>query len=409
MPGTKTAYDYIVVGCGGIGSAALYWLSRLPGAEILGLEQFQLGHERGASQDHSRIIRFSYHDPAYVALAAGSYAAWREIEEESGVRVVLKTGGLDLEQQGTIGAMDLAHCAAALDQFGVAYERLDASEIRARWPQFQIADDVHGLFQIDGGLVDPGKANAVHQRLACAHGVTIFEDTPVRAIQPVGEYLRVVTDQGNYTARGVVVAADAWTNQVLGSLGIQWPLTTTLEQVTYFATPQLRDFAPERFPVWIWRAAESYYGFPVYGEVATKAGQDVGGEAIAIDERTFEPNPAAAARLRRFLDATIPTFLGPELYTKTCLYTMPPDRDFILDRLPEQPNVVVAVGAGHAYKFAGLLGQILSELVAAGATEYPIQAFGIDRPALTDPGFVPIFRNEAVLARDSDARVSETR
>jgi sarcosine oxidase len=88
---------------------------------------------------------------------------------------------------------------------------------------------------------------------------------------------------------------------------------------------------------------------------------------------------------------------------------MPPDRDFILDRLPEQPNVVVAVGAGHAYKFAGLLGQILSELVAAGATEYPIQAFGIDRPALTDPGFVPIFRNEAVLARDSDARVSETR
>jgi sarcosine oxidase len=395
----KTVYDYIVVGCGGIGSAALYWLSRLPGADILGLEQFQLGHDRGASQDHSRIIRFSYHAPEYVALAEGSYEAWRQIEEESGVRVVLKTGGLDLERRGVVGAKDLAHCAAALDQFGIGYELLDAAEIRARWPQFQIEDDVHGLFQVDGGLVDPGKANAVHQLLARANGATIQEWMPVRSIQPAGEHLRVVTDTASYTAAGVVVTADAWTNHVLASLGVRWPLTTTLEQVTYFSSPHLRLFTPERFPVWIWRAAEGFYGFPVYGEVATKAGQDVGGEQINIDERTFEPNQAASQRLRRFLETSIPDFLGPELYTKTCLYTMPPDRAFVVDRLPEQPNVAVAVGAGHAYKFAGLIGRVLSELVAGGATEYPISAFGAARPALTDPTFVPFFRNDAVMSR----------
>src|SRR5215470_7782629 len=93
----KTAYEFVVVGCGGIGSAAAYWLSGMAGSQVLGLEQFGLGHDRGESQDHSRIIRLSYHAPAYTALTPHTYAAWREVEEESGVRLVLKTGGLDLE------------------------------------------------------------------------------------------------------------------------------------------------------------------------------------------------------------------------------------------------------------------------------------------------------------------------
>ncbi|MGQ0669987.1 MAG: FAD-dependent oxidoreductase, partial [Actinomycetota bacterium] len=59
----RREFDYVVVGLGGLGSGAAYWLSRRAGAGVLGLEQFELGHERGASQDHSRIIRLSYHTP----------------------------------------------------------------------------------------------------------------------------------------------------------------------------------------------------------------------------------------------------------------------------------------------------------------------------------------------------------
>ncbi|MGH8574730.1 MAG: FAD-dependent oxidoreductase, partial [Gammaproteobacteria bacterium] len=202
---------------------------------------------------------------------------------------------------------------------------------------------------------------------------------------------------GVFSADHLVLAAGAWTNSLLNQLGIDWPLTVTQEQVTYFATPNLREFAPDRFPIWIWRAPEEFYGFPIYGEVATKAGQDVGGEEVTAATRTFEPNLSTKERLIRFLETYIPRFLGPELYTKTCLYTMPPDRHFVIDAVPGHPRITVAVDAGHAFKFATLIGRILSQLVVDGRTEYPIQPFRADRPALTDPTFRPVFRNEAVL------------
>jgi sarcosine oxidase len=170
---------------------------------------------------------------------------------------------------------------------------------------------------------------------------------------------------------------------------MQLPLTVTQEQVTYFQTPYLREFAPDRFPIWIWHGAarDCFYGFPVYGEVATKAGQDVGGDVVTADTRTFEPNPRAAADLRHFLERYIPRSLGPELYTKTCLYTLTPDRDFIVDTLPGIPQIALAIGAGHAFKFAGLLGRILSQIAIDGLSSFPIETFRINRPALTDPTY----------------------
>ena len=91
----KRDFEYIVLGLGGFGSAAAYWLARRAGAEVLGLEQFELGHVRGESQDHSRIIRLSYHTPTYVELAKHAFRAWTQLEHDSGEQIVLKTGGLD--------------------------------------------------------------------------------------------------------------------------------------------------------------------------------------------------------------------------------------------------------------------------------------------------------------------------
>ncbi|MBW3632981.1 MAG: N-methyl-L-tryptophan oxidase [Chloroflexi bacterium] len=395
----RRTYEVIVVGCGGIGSAAAYWLAREIGPDVLAIEQFPLGHVRGSSQDHSRIIRHSYHDPAYTALAAPAYDLWHQVEDEAGLQLVVKTGGLDLERLGTTGPKDLTHCAETMSAYGIPYEELSAQEVMTRWPQFHLPDDARALYQADSGLVDAGKANAVHIALARLHGATILDRLPVRAIWSSAEAIDVVTDDGVFSAGHLVVAAGAWTNSVLTHVGIDWPLTVTQEQVTYFATPHLREFAPDRFPVWIWRAPQGFYGFPIYGEVATKAGQDVGGEEVTAETRTFEPNQSAKERLVNFLEEHIPRFLGPELYTKTCLYTMPPDRHFIIDAAPGHPCITVAVDGGHAFKFATLIGRILSQLALEGETAYPIASFRADRPALTDPTFQPVFRNEAVLSR----------
>jgi sarcosine oxidase len=380
----KSDYRAIVIGCGGIGGAALYWLARQGGGDVLGLEQYRLGHDLGSSQDHSRIIRLSYHTPQYAALAPHTYIAWRELEAESGLTLVHHTGGI---QFGPRDSQEVASYAQAMAQMGIPFEELPPGEASRRWPQFRFRQGDRILFQGSDGFVDPRLANAAHVNLARARGATVLEETPVERVQAEAGGVAVHTDRGRFTARSLVIAAGAWTNHVLEGLGVQLPLTVTEEQVTYFSTPHLREFSPERFPVWVWHGQDCFYGFPVHGEAAVKAGQDVGGEVVTVETRKLAPNPRPLEKLTRFLAERIPDFLGPVLYTKPCLYTLPPDRDFILDQLPGHPNIALAVGAGHGYKFAALLGRMLSDLVTQGETPFPIEAFSLSRPAITQEGY----------------------
>jgi sarcosine oxidase len=379
----RRTYAVAVIGLGGIGSGAAYWLSRRLGADVLGLEQFELGHVRGASQDHSRIIRLSYHRPDYVRLAKRAYETWNLLQAESGVQVVTTTGGLDLWPAGArIPMVDYADSLAAE---GVPFETLDAAEVMRRWPQWRLADDTVAIYQAAGGLADPSRANAAHQRLARAHGATLLERTPVTVLRDRGGAMEIETESaGTFTAGTLVLAADAWTNELLASFDRQLPLTITREQVTYYRSPRPADFAPDRFPVWIWMDEPSFYGFPTYGEAGPKAAEDVGGQPTTARERSFEPDRVAGARLDAFMAAHLPGSVGPEILTKTCLYTLTPDRDFVIDRLPDHPAVFVALGAAHAFKFSSVLGRILSELVVDGATPSAgeIERFRVDRPLL---------------------------
>jgi monomeric sarcosine oxidase len=376
----RTSFEYIVLGLGGWGSAAAYWLSRRAGADVLGLEQFELGHVRGESQDHSRIIRLSYHTPAYVELAKHAYRAWAELEKDAGEQLVLKTGGLDFAPRES--AIPLTNYSGSMDAAGVAYEHLDAAEIRRRWPVLEVTDDIHGLFQPDSGIAMAAKGNAAHLRMARAHGATLVEHAPMDRIQPRDGEIVVTSGSVTYHCRRLVIAAGAWTNGALTHFGTHLPLRVTKEQVTYFATPHAAEFAPDRFPVWIWMDDPCFYGFPVFGEAGPKVGQDAGGLETDPVTRTFEPDQAALKRTTDFLGRYIPKALGPILYTKTCLYTLTPDRDFVLDRLPGHPDVAVGVGGGHGFKFASLMGRILSELAIDGRTEHDIEPFRIDRAIL---------------------------
>ena len=186
---------------------------------------------------------------------------------------------------------------------------------------------------------------------------------------------------------------DAWINDLLEPFDRHLPLTILESQVTYFAAPDPQAFAPDRFPIWIWMDDPSFYGFPTYGEAGPKAAEDVGGDEVTPATRTFERNEVGFGRLTEFLGRYLPGHLGPEILTKTCLYTLTPDRDFVIDRLPDQPDVLVALGAAHAFKFASVLGRILSELVVDGTTPSAgeIERFRIDRPILLEANPVTSF------------------
>ena len=377
---TRRDFEYIVLGLGGWGSAAAYWLSRHAGADVLGLEQYELGHVRGESQDHSRIIRLSYHTPEYVELAKHAYKAWAELERDSGEQLVLRTGGLDFAPRAS--AIALTSYSASMDAAGVPYEHLDAAEIRRRWPQFTVTDDIHGLYQAESGIAMAAKGNAAHLRMAREHGATLRDQAPVERLRSVGGEVEMTAGGVTYRGRRLVVAAGAWSNGALTHFGMHLPLRVTKEQVTYFATPHQADFQPDRFPIWIWMDDPCFYGFPTFGEAGPKAGQDAGGQEVTAETRTFDPDQPALQRVLDFLGRYIPKALGPIIYTKTCLYTLTPDRDFVIDTLPEHPNVVVGIGGGHGYKFASLVGRILSELAISGRTERNIDPFKIDRAIL---------------------------
>jgi len=377
-----TDYQVAVLGLGGIGSAAVYWASRRVGSDVLGVEQFELGHLRGGSEDHSRIIRLSYHTPGYVELAKAAYEAWERVEVDSGKQLILRTGGLDLAPAGaSIGLDDYRESMTAAS---VPFEELDAAEVMRRWPQWRLSEDVTALYQEQSGIAMASMANATHRRLAMENGATLVDGAGVGSIREVDGEVEIEVDGTVQRVGSLIVAAGAWTPVVLGQIGVAIPLEVTLEQVVYMEPADPMSFHPSRFPIWIWMDEPSFYGFPILGEPAVKIAWDRCEIVTDPESRSFEPRDDVTEAVRGFATGHLPEAVGPVRLAKTCLYTLTPDRDFLLDRVPGTENIFAVVGAGHAFKFASLLGRILVDLTLDGATSHDISAFAADRPILRE-------------------------
>ncbi|KAK6185372.1 hypothetical protein SNE40_007622 [Patella caerulea] len=391
----RTHFEYIVVGCGGIGSAAVYWLAKRAKADVLGIEQFELGHHNGGSQDHSRIIRLTYHDDRYTKIARETFQAWHEVEKESGVQLVYKSGGLNMSRRGEADLI-MENYAKAMDDQNIKYERLDSEALMKKFPQFEVDKDVISLYQPDAGLVDAALANSVHLQLARGYGASILANAPViRVCRNDNGQITVQTTKGTFTCRRLVVAAGAWINQVLGSVGVHIPVTVTQEQVTYMGTPYIKEFTKDKFPIFVYHTpSHDFYQIPVHGNAATKIGADACGEVVTACTRTFTPDAALEKQSIDFMASIAPKFIGPVVQTKTCLYTMTPDRHYVIDKCDHVgfSDIVFCCGAGHAYKFACLLGKILSEMAIDGKTQYDIAGFTKNREAITNPNFKPLFQ-----------------
>jgi sarcosine oxidase len=377
-----TDYRVAVLGLGGIGSAAAYWASRRLGGDVLGVEQFEVGHPRGGSEDHSRIIRLSYHTPAYVELAKAAYEAWEQVEVDSGEQLVLRTGGLDLAPaDASIGLEDYR---TSMKAASVPFEELDSAEVMRRWPQWRLSEDVTALYQERSGIAMASRANATHRQLARDNGATLVDGAGVGAIREVDGEVEIDVDGRTQRVGSLIVAAGAWTPVVLDRMGVGVPLEVTLEQVVYMEAADPVSFHPSRFPIWIWMDEPSFYGFPIFGEPAVKIAWDRCEIVTDPENRSVDPRDDVTEAVREFAAQHLPQVVGPVRLAKTCLYTLTPDRDFLLDRVPGTENIFTVVGAGHAFKFASLLGLILVDLALDGATTHDISAFAADRPILQE-------------------------
>jgi sarcosine oxidase len=372
----------IVLGLGGIGSAAAYWASRRSGVSVLAIEQFGVGHLNGGSEDHSRIIRLSYHTPAYVELAKSAYLAWEQVEVESGEQLVVRTGGLDLAPAGASIGIDSYR--SSMTAATVGFEELSAEEVMRRWPQWRLDDDVTALYQERSGVVMASRANATHRRLAGENGAVMIEGAEVTSIRETSGEVEVIAGGRTHRAEKLVIAAGAWTNRLLAHLGVTFPLEVTQEQVVYLAPNDPVAFHPNRFPIWIWMDEPSFYGFPILGEPAVKVAWDRCEIVTDPEHRSFEPRSDVNQAVRGFVGKHLPGADGDIHLAKTCLYTLTPDRDFVLDRVPGHHNIFTAIGAGHAFKFASLLGRTLVDLALDNSTDVDITPFAADRAILTE-------------------------
>ena len=375
--------DYVVAGLGALGSATAMELAGR-GHSVIGLERFELGHSNGASHDTSRILRHSYHTPAYVRLTQEAYADWARLERDSGERLVTKVGGLDLFPPDP--GISPVEYVESMDAVGIDHERLDVTAVSQRWPQFRLPEGSTVLYQRDGSIVPAGRGTATMQTLAGRRGADLRGDTPVVGVRDLGDGVEVTTHEGTVTCRGLVVTADAWTNQVLRGLDHEIPLEVTLEQVTYFELEDTAPFDPAAMPLWIWMDDPSFYGFPMYGEATVKAAQDCGGPTVDPDRRTHDPDEAMRALLTDHVHRILPG-VGRPVRSLRCQYTLTPDRDFVAAPVPGHPTVVVGLGAGHGFKFSPTFGRVLADLAESGSTTSDVSAFGLDRPGLVDPDY----------------------
>jgi sarcosine oxidase len=376
------AADVIVVGGGVMGCAAAWQLARA-GHRVRLLEQFAIGHERGSSHGPSRMIRLAYDTPDYVHLGQEAFRLWRELEEASGASLLRMTGGLDV---GLPDALALDGVARTYDALGMPYERLDRDDLRHRYPQLTLPEGTIGLWQQDYGILAAGRCVATLATQARAAGAELRDAEPVLEIIPGGEGVTVRTSRAVHHAGRVILTAGSWTQPLLAPLGIDLPLTVLQEQLAFFRVRDPDLHSPDRLPLVIHRfPGTTTLGsvFPIYDHTGIKVMIDRLGPTVAPDNPDRAIAPVLLERLRAYATEILPGITGEILETTSCRYTMTPDEDFIIDRHPEYPQIVIASPcSGHGFKFAPVIGQMLADLAMRGETPYPTARFRLDRPAL---------------------------
>jgi sarcosine oxidase len=358
-------YDAIVVGLGAMGSAIAFELARR-GQRVLGVDRFGPPHTMGSTHGKSRIIREAYfEDPDYVPLVARAFERWGEIERLSGRRIFEKTGGLML---GPPHGRLVSGALASAKMHRLEHETLDAQQVMARFPGIRAMADMIGVVETRAGVLEPEVAVTACLELARKYGATIVTNERVVRWDDRDSHLVVITERGVYEGTRLVMAAGAWTRELVPDLGV----TLTVErQVQHWVRPTVPTdlFTAARFPVVICEYAPGrfWYAIPDRGEGLKIAIHHEGAivEAESVQRTVGEEE---IAYVRALLRTYMPAAEGPVVESTVCLYTNTPDERFLIETHPAHANVeVVSACSGHGFKFASAIGEIVAERVSAGS------------------------------------------
>lgn len=378
---SMTRHDVIVVGVGGVGSAATYHLARR-GLDVVGLERFDIPHDMGSSHGVTRSLSLTKsRGPAYVPIAQRALRLWRDLEEECGEQLFHRTGSVRAvppDGEGHRGTFDDA--IRACEVHDLPHDVLTGSELNDRFPGFELPTDHRVIFQPDGGFLDPEACITAHVRRAQAHGATVRAREPVHDWQPIDEGVRVQTGKDTYEADRLVVAAGSWAAEFVDELEA---VAVPERRVMAWLQPKEPElYLPDSFPIFSIDVEEGYfYGSPIHRVPGFKFGRRPKiRERVDPDEMPRKTNRQDEEILRAFAERRLPAGAGPTMRMQACIVTMSPDEGFVIDTHPDHPQVSFAAAlSGSGFHVSSAVGELLADMATDSDPAVSPEPFGLDR------------------------------
>jgi len=373
-----STYDVIVLGLGGMGSAAAYACAQR-GLKVLGIEQFAFGHDQGSSHGQSRIIREVYYEhPSYVPLVQEAFTRWEALQEQTKQTLLFRCPCANIGPpdspiiEGVQRAAQEHHLAAATYQ---------GRELRARLPQFRLPENYYAVLEERAGWLRVEDCVLMLQRQARQLGAELHEREGVRHWKSDQKKVEVETDRTRYVAASLIITAGPWAGQALPDL--QLPLHVMRQVQLWFEPSDKKHYSCPDFPVFIIDSPSgAFYGLPADAGPGLKLAQHYGAPELPEPgeiQRTFLEDDVRPVRdfLRQYLPEVADAPLNAH---SVCIYTLTPDRHFIIDHHPHHLNVALACGfSGHGFKFAPVVGEAMADLVQGKSGNRPLSLFRIDR------------------------------
>ena len=381
-----TNYDFIIIGLGTAGASTCMTLARR-GFTVLGIDQYHPPHDKGSHHGASRSVRRAYLEgTSYVSMAMRSWELWRKLEQDSGQKLLTTTGNL------TIGPPDCPAVSGFFESarmYDIPHACLSAAEIKTHWPQLNPPDSFVGGLEKEAGIVNPELSIAAFLNEAKKSGAAIVGDERVnRWVEEKGKVF-VETTGKTYETKRLLIAAGAWTNKLL-DLPYN-PLTPKRVPVHWIEAPGDKRYLLGNFPVNFWQipAGGNITGKDAYREFYTLPVTDKGLKIKAAfhngltdcdpDTLVREVLPRETQMVRDLLKELIPELDQRAITSEVCLYSMTPDGHFYLGRRPGSRQVFGVALAGHGFKFAPVLGEILADLMVDSTPAFDIELFSPGR------------------------------
>jgi monomeric sarcosine oxidase len=374
---TTNRHDVIVLGTGGVGSAAAFHLARR-GVRVLALDRYGAAHDRGSSHGRTRIIRQAYFEhPDYVPLLRRAYDLWGELEAIREETLFHRVG---LIEAGPPGGVLVPGVLEAARLHGLDVEKLQRAEASTRFPMFRFPDGFEVVLEKNAGYLCVERCVLAHLEEAARAGAALHFDEPAADWDATQDGVVVRTTRDTYAAAKLVICGGAWAGSLLRGLGVR--LEVVRKHLHWVAAGDRRYDEAAGCPTFLFELpGGQFYGFPDTGGAGVKVAEHTGGEPVvdpaAVDRAV---DPADRARVFAFLRAHLPGVSDRPLGHAVCMYTMSPDGHFLLDLHPAHANVAFVAGlSGHGFKFASVLGEILADLALDGRTAHPTGFLGLRR------------------------------